>query len=64
MGNRYTKTKFTARQVKTLNKLRSELFRIYFDRKEKNDSNQSLIRLLRAAEYIETSLELAERWVE
>jgi len=61
MSNRYSKTGFTARETSTLNKLRSELFRIYNNRQGKNDSQQSLIRLLRAAEHIETSLILAER---
>lgn len=61
MGNRYTTTGFTARQESTLNSINADLTRIYNDRKGKNDSEQSLIRLIRAKEYIEAAIFLSNR---
>ena len=48
MGNRYTKTGFTARQVKTLNSMRMDLFRILKDRTGKQDSDKALALLIQA----------------
>lgn len=64
MSNRYSKTGFTAREQSTLNSIRSDLARIYNNRLGKQDSEQSLMRLLKAREFIETSLFLAKKWKE
>lgn len=62
MSNRYSKTGFTAREVKKLKKLIDELAVVYNNRLGKQDSDQSLRRLLVAREHIQQSLFLAEKW--
>lgn len=62
MGNRYSKTGFTARQRSTLESIRSDLARIYNDRQGKQDSTQALIQLLDARNRIQRALFLSEEW--
>ena len=62
MGNRYTKTGFTARQVKTLRSMRSDLFKILEDREGKQDSEKALTLLLQAEWRIRAAIEEAEEW--
>lgn len=60
MSNRYSKTGYTARQVKTLRSLQYDLERIFMDRRKKNDSQDALKYLLRAREMIEVSIRRSE----
>jgi len=62
MANRYSRTGFTARQVKTLKSCREDLRRILVDRSSKQDSTKSLVYLQRAADVITFALEEAEAW--
>ena len=62
MGNRYTKTAFTARQVKTLKSIRQDLQRIILDRSEKQDNPKSLAALFRADTAIMIALDEALQW--
>lgn len=62
MGNRYTKTGFTARQVKTLNSMRHDLFRILEDREDKQDSEKALAFLLQAEWRIRAAIDEAIKW--
>ncbi len=62
MGNRYTKTAFTSRQVKTLKSIQRDLLRIIDNRTGKRDDPSSLEALLRAYDRISLALDKAETW--
>ena len=62
MSNRYSKTGFTQREIDTLEKLSSKIEIIYKRRIEKDDSEQALIRLLRAREQIRSAIFLSNEW--
>ena len=62
MGNRYTKTAFTARQVKTLKSMRHDLMRILEDRSSKQDSPRALAALFRADTAIMIAIDEAIKW--
>jgi hypothetical protein len=62
MSNRYSKTGFTARQVKTLKSMRYTLGQILVDRSSKQDSPKSLAALFRADTAIMVAIEEAEQW--
>ena len=62
MGNRYTKTAFTARQVNKLKSISQDLRRIILDRNEKQDNPKSLAALFRADTAIMVALDEAEQW--
>jgi hypothetical protein len=62
MSNRYSKTGFTARQVKTLRSIRYDLMRIIEDRSPKQDSPKALELLFRADTRIMQAILEAEQW--
>ena len=64
MGNRYTKTGFTARQVNTLESMRHDLQRLILDRNSKQDSKKSLAALFRADTAIMVAIHEAKKWKE
>lgn len=62
MANRYSKTGFTARQKKTLQSMRFDIFRILKDREGKQDSDKALEFLLQAEWRIRAAIQEAEAW--
>ena len=62
MSNRYSKTGFTARQNKTLDSMRHDIWRILRDRNNKQDSSKSLDLLLRAEKYISMAQAESKEW--
>ena len=63
MGNRYTRTGFTARQIDTLNKMRSKILDLIDARNNKQDSPASLARLFQAHTAITAALNESEQWL-
>jgi len=62
MSNRYSKTGFTQREIDTLENLSSKIEIIYNRRIGKDDSEQALIRLLRAREQIRSAIVISNEW--
>lgn len=63
MGNRYTKTAFTARQKIKLKKIRMEILQLIDARSGKQDSPRALNALFRADTAIDQALREAEDWL-
>lgn len=63
MGNRYTKTAFTARQKVKLKRIRMDLLELIDARSGKQDSPSALNALFRADTAIANALMAAEDWL-
>ena len=63
MGNRYTKTAFTARQKVKLKRIRMDLLELIDARSGKQDSPDALNALFRADTAIANALMAAENWL-
>jgi hypothetical protein len=63
MGNRYTKTGYSARQVEQLKRYRMRILDILEDRAGKQDSPRAFQYLLNAADKIQYALDESEEWL-
>lgn len=62
MANRYSKTGFTKREIKTLDSMRLDLFRIVRNRANKQDSPKALDALESAQRFIKYAIMESEDW--
>ena len=60
MANRYSKTGFTAREVKQLKSARQTIVNILVNRSDKNDDPRALDKLLRAFDLITDAIQISD----
>ena len=60
MANRYSKTGFTAREVKQLKSARQTIVNILVNRSDKNDDPKALDKLLRAFDLITDAIQISD----